>query len=341
MCVPTRVMEMNWEKENTQAASTDDSYWKALFQEEEAAVSSIDEQETWSPEADQGLDGRFTPPSSQEPDNAKPNPWILAQECQQKDQTLQLNITGYNKGGLLVIWNGLQGFVPASQLIDFPQFHVVRERLYALARRQGKTLQLKIIEVNPQTNRLILSERAAQVQAQQKISLLHNLGPGDSVEGKVTNLTEFGVFMDLGGVEGLIHISELSWSRVTHPSEILKPGQTARVLVLSVDHENERIALSLKRLKQDPWDTAEARYKPGDLVTGTVSNVVNYGAFVLLEEELEGLIHISELAEGAFLHPRNVVQTGDEVTARVLHVNSRKKRLALSLRGLQNPIQPS
>ncbi len=329
---------MEWDKRN-QAADNKDGYWDALFQQEEKSLSSLPSfEDEWSPVDGKG-DGRLTWPTTESSQNSKQSIWETAQEYLESDKILQLQVTGYNKGGLLVHWNGLQGFVPASQLVDFPQFHVARERMRALSKRQDQTLQLKIIEVNQQTNRLILSERAALVDAHERVDLLQSLKPGDVVEGEVTNLTKFGIFLDLGGVEGLIHISELSWSRVTHPSEILKPGDTAHVMVLSIDHKNERIALSLKRLKQDPWDTAEARYLPNQLVTGTVSNVVNYGAFVLLEEELEGLIHISELAEGSFFHPRNVVQIGDEVTARILSVNGRKKRLALSIRGLQNPIK--
>ena len=331
-------MEMERDNRN-QAADHTDGYWDALFQQEEKSLSSLPSiEDGWLPVEGKG-DGRLAWPATENSQNSKQNTWETAQEYLESDKPLQLQVTGYNKGGLIVYWNGLQGFVPASQLVNFPQFHVARERMHALADRQDQTLHLKIIEVNQQTNRLILSERAALVEAQERVDLLESLKPGDIVDGKVTNLTKFGVFLDLGGVEGLIHISELSWSRVTHPSEILKPGNTARVMVLSIDQNNERIALSLKRLKQDPWDTAEARYTPGQLVTGTVSNVVNYGAFVLLEEELEGLIHISELAEGSFFHPRNVVQIGDEVTARILSVNGRKKRLALSIRGLQNPIK--
>lgn len=331
-------MEMERDNRN-QAADNSDGYWDALFQQEEKSLSSLPSMEDEWPPIDGKGDGRLTWSSAETSQNSKQSIWETAQEHLESDKILELQVTGYNKGGLLVSWNGLQGFVPASQLVDFPQFHMARERMRALSNRQDQTLQLKIIEVNQQTNRLILSERAAFVNADERVDLLQSLKPGDVVEGEVTNLTKFGVFLDLGGVEGLIHISELSWSRVTHPSEILKPGDTARVMVLSIDQNNERIALSLKRLKQDPWDTAEARYTPGQLVTGTVSNVVNYGAFVLLEEELEGLIHISELAEGSFFHPRNVVQIGDEVTARVLSVNGRKKRLALSIRGLQNPIK--
>lgn len=315
----------------------DESYWAALFQQEEAAepkpMPNLEE-ETWFDNGERA-DGRFGWQDSDKPPTE--DPWAIAQEHYEADKTLQLLVTGYNKGGLLVQWNGLQGFVPASQLIDFPQFHVERERLRALKQWRNKLLNLKIIEVNRATKRLILSERAAQVKAEEREDLLMSLRAGDIVTGQVTNLTNFGVFVDLGGVEGLIHISELSWSRVVHPSDILQPGEEVNVQILDINRENERVALSLKRLRRDPWKTVEERYQPGQLVKGVVSNVANFGAFVLLEDELEGLIHISELAEGTFLHPRNVVRKGETVRARVLHVDGQKKRLALSLRGVTQP----
>jgi small subunit ribosomal protein S1 len=164
--------------------------------------------------------------------------------------------------------------------------------------------------------------------------------PGEKRQGFVTNLTEFGAFVDLGGLEGLIHISEISWSRVVHPSHVLRPGQQVTVLVLSVDQTAERVALSMKRLRPDPWLNVESRYRPGQLVRGTVGNVTTFGAFVILEEELEGLIHISELAEGTFMHPQDVVRQGEEVTARVLSVDGRQKRLALSLRAARGNTPP-
>jgi len=183
-------------------------------------------------------------------------------------------------------------------------------------------------------NRLILSERATLVEADQREKLFYRIEPGQIHEGTVTNLTNFGAFVDLGGVEGLIHISELSWSRVIHPSDMVEPDQEVRVKVLNVDSENGRVALSLKRLRENPWLTVDERFKPGQLVEGIISNVVSFGAFVMIEDELEGLIHISQLAEGVFLHPRNVVQKGQIVVARVLKVDGDNKRLALTLRGL-------
>ncbi len=310
----------------------DDAYWQALIAQEELLMppTAPAEPETpmWPPVNANG-NGRHPRP------NAKPadkTPWKTAQETYQADQPLELRVTGYNKGGLLVHWNGLQGFIPASQLIDFPQFHFEAERARALKNWLNKTLKLKIVELNPKNNRLIFSERAALVDAAQRQNLFEHVCPGDQITGTITNLTKFGAFVDLGGAEGLIHISELSWSRVMHPSDVVKPGQPVSILVMNVDREHNRIALSLKRLNPDPWRGVEKRYKPGQLVTGIVNNIVNFGAFVQLEDELEGLIHISELAEGSFLHPRDVVHKGQEVTARVLAVDGAAKRLALSLR---------
>ncbi|MCA9876091.1 MAG: S1 RNA-binding domain-containing protein [Anaerolineales bacterium] len=314
------------------ANQRDDSFWAALFAHGETDTVPEDADQDTAIPVDRSPDGQLTWTPS--PPTPAANPWDLAQQAYDDESLLDLTVSGYNKGGLLVQWHGLPGFVPASQLIDFPQFHVASQRAQVLKDAVNKTLTLRIIEVNPRSNRLILSERAAQVEAEQRQTILESIDVGDVLTGKVTNLTDFGAFVDLGGVEGLIHISELSWSRVPHPSKIVHPDQELEVLVLGVDQENERVALSLKQLHPDPWVTAETRYQPGQLVEGVVSNIVNYGAFVLLEPELEGLVHISELAEGSFLHPRNVVDIGDRVTARVLQVDGRAKRLALSLRGV-------
>lgn len=309
------------------SADEREAFWSALFLQEElleAAPSLVEENQS-SASSLHSVNGSHVEHSAT---------WKLAREALEADRTLRLPVIGFNQGGLLVNWHDLQGFVPASQLVDFPLLHVAHERLKALAKLRDRSLDLKIIEVNADKNRLILSERAALVGAEEKADLLQQVRTNDVVEGRVTNLTDFGAFVDLGGVEGLIHVSELSWSRVTHPSQIVQPGQVVQVLVLNVDRIKERVGLSYKRLKRDPWRTAEERYRPGDLIRGQVSNIVSFGVFVLLEEELEGLIHISELAEGSFLHPRNVVKHGEFVQARVLQVDGQKKRLALSLRNL-------
>ncbi len=326
--------------------AADDDYWFALFKTEDSAGTDRDLTQDEIPST---FD--LTPPTqvlrediSQLPDaplsepptelSSSDDPWEMAQTIMDADQLLELRVFDHNKGGLLVIWNGIQGFVPASQLVDFPQFHVPRERIQTLAEWQGRTLPLKIIEVNKANNRLIFSERASMVAADQREDLLNGVKQGEQLQGTVTNLTEFGAFVDLGGVEGLVHISEISWSRVTHPSALLHQGQPVRVVVLNVDRSAGRVALSIKRLNADPWRTAESRYRPGQLVQGVVGNITTYGAFIILEEELEGLVHISELAEGHFMHPRDVVRSGDRVVARVLSVDAGHKRIALSLRGV-------
>ena len=336
-------------RESQADPQVDDGYWTALFRMEEsfaadgAAMAGTAAESSPDVEPIDEHDETAAPAHSPAGPSTAPlpnDPWRTAQETMDADRLLRLRVVGHNKGGLLVYWNGLQGFVPASQLIDFPQFHVPRERMQALASWQDRELALKIIEVNRGNSRLILSERATLVAAEQREVLLLGVRAGEKRQGTVTNLTDFGAFIDLGGLEGLIHISEISWSRVTHPSTVLRPGQQVQVLVLSVDKNAERVALSMKRLHNDPWQDVESRYRPDQLVRGVVGNVTTYGAFVILEEELEGLIHISELAEGMFMHPRDVVRTGQEVTARVLSVDGRHKRLALSLRAVGKGTMP-
>jgi small subunit ribosomal protein S1 len=258
--------------------------------------------------------------------------WQVIRTIKDRDEPLDLTVTSFNRGGLLVEWRTLRGFIPASQLTDFPPVtdEAVRKRL--LASYVGRTLHLRVIELNEISNRLIFSERAAAAEPGERAHILSRLHPGDRVRGEVTNLCDFGAFVDLGGLEGLIHISELSWGRVGHPAEILARGQIVEAAVLEVQPDNGRVALSFKRLHPDPWQTVSERYQVGEMIEGTVTNVVDFGAFVRIEEGLEGLIHVSELAEGHFLHPRSVVAEGQRIRARILSVDGRGRRLALSLR---------
>ena len=258
--------------------------------------------------------------------------WQLAQASFKNSETLGLQVTGYNRGGLLVQLNELRGFIPASQLVNSPNHLEYEERTAELAARVGGDLSLKIIEMDKDRNRLIFSERAAVSREEQVTQLLTELCDGDIRRGRITNLCSFGAFVDLGGAEGLIHISEMSWGRVAHPSDVIQAGDDVEVYVINVNREEKKIGLSLKRLQPDPWTTVEERYQVDQLVQGTITNVVSFGAFARIEEGLEGLIHISELAEGNFLHPRNVVKEGDAVTARILHIDSANHRLGLSLR---------
>lgn len=312
------------------SSNRDDAYWSSLLDHADA----MPQEEVMSTEIETISRDEFVPPT-RSASNEKAA-WDKSQKAFEAEEIFELVSNGCNKGGLLVEWEGLGGFIPASQLNDFPHVHLESERIKELQRRQHQSITVKIIEVNPTKNRLIFSERAALVGPSARKNLWEDISPGDKRSGTITNMTSFGAFVDLGGVEGLIHISELSWSRLNHPSDVVKPGQHIDAVVLEVDRSNGRIALSLKRMKTDPWAGIEQRYQPGQLVTGMVSNVVQYGAFITLEDELEGLIHISELAEGNFLHPRNVVRKGETVSAKVLNVNGKTRRLALTLRGVND-----
>lgn len=297
----------------------DESWWASLLREEEAQAPPT------RPRAGEvGIDRSNCPGSAED--------WSWARQLYESDDTVELPAIGYNRGGLLVQAHGLRGFVPVSHLVDLPPAGEGADRSDQLAPLVGTTLCLKVIEFDPERGRLVLSQRAAQAGPGCRAALLGRLRPGDRVSGKVTNITRFGVFVELGGVEGLIHVSELSWGRVRHPSDAVSCGQPVEVSVLSVDREQGRVALSLKDLMPDPWLAVEDRYRVGEIVDGVVTNVVRFGAFVGLEEGLEGLIHISEFGDGSLLHVRNVVQEGERVRARVVHIDGAERRLGLSLR---------
>ncbi|MAU10805.1 MAG: hypothetical protein CL607_13355 [Anaerolineaceae bacterium] len=316
----------------------DEAYWDALLNEGEFS-ESVDTQtsdDVYLFEGSSPSLSQHTELNSDEfdfsYDESTDADWAAIESIRDNDEVLQLKVVGYNRGGLLVDWHSLRGFVPASQLMDFPGEGHQQERRSLLVDRVGETICLRIIELDPDQNRLIFSERAAQASPGNRLSLLNNLEKGDILEGIVTNLCDFGAFVDLGGIEGLIHISEMSWGRVGHPSDMLERGQTIKVYVLDITPEESRIALSIKRLHRDPWETVDQRYHEGQIVQGRITNVVDFGAFACIEEGLEGLIHFSELAEGQFLHPRNVVNEGDIVNTRILSISGQKRRLALSLR---------
>ncbi len=308
----------------------EESYWSALLHEGEYAksVGNGHANPTTSPSYS-GVSSPTTPPSST---SNLDNDWDKIRQIRDEDGTLEVLIAGFNRGGLLIEWESLQGFVPASQLVDFPNTPNSDSRWDSLSAYVGKHLYLRIIELDKGQNRFILSERAAQVEAGKRDEILTNLSSGDIIGGTVTNLCDFGAFIDLGGIEGLIHISELSWGRVGHPSDILSTHETIEVYVLEVDEEESRVALSLKRLHEDPWKNVQHRYRVGEIVKGRITNVVDFGAFACIEEGLEGLIHYSELAEGHFLHPRNVVAENDIVEAKILTIDGQARRLGLSLR---------
>lgn len=318
------------------AIDLDEAYWSALLREGESAQEADDHTGNNGDWSGEPLSRTMMPRVGESFDEPTQNAadWQTMREAMANDQTLKLPVVGSNRGGLLVQWQSLRGFVPASQLVDFKVTHNDAMRFHELARYVGTTLKLRVIELDEALNRLIFSERAAQVDPGTRETILSRLRPGDICQGEVTNVCDFGVFIDLGGIEGLIHISELSWGRVSHPGDVLKRGEHVSVFVMDVNKDEGRVALSLKRLQEDPWATVHERYRVGQIVTGTITNVVDFGAFACIEDGLEGLIHISELAEGHFLHPRNVVQEGETVRARILNIDGPSRRLGLSLREL-------
>lgn len=312
----------------------DEGYWRALLRdvEMEAELPAHTEPEEFiAPETEVLFSsGNRNWPGTAASDSEAD--WVHAEALLTSGEKTTVQVIGFNRGGLLVSFGELQGFIPASHLLKPVPGYSLEERALALASRVGETLTARVTEVDRDHCRLILSERAAHQNGQAE-ALLSNLRQGQICQGLVTSLCPFGAFVDLGGFEGLIHISELSWGRVNSPAEVVSPGDRLDLLVLDVNPAAQKVALSLKRLHPDPWAGVESRYHPGQVVEALITNVVNFGAFARLEEGLEGLIHVSELAEGTFLHPRNVVHEGDRVRARVLHVDGQKRRIALTLRG--------
>ncbi|HHX64988.1 MAG TPA: S1 RNA-binding domain-containing protein [Chloroflexi bacterium] len=262
--------------------------------------------------------------------------WQKAAEIFDAGDIIEEAVVGANRGGLIVNVGRVRGFVPASQVysVRLPAQADDAEREERLSQVVGDKLHLKIIELDRRRNRLILSERAAtrEWRQAQKERLLDDLKEGDIRRGVVSSLCDFGAFVDLGGADGLVHLSELSWSRVGHPKEVLKVDQEVDVYVLGVDRERRRIALSIKRLKPEPWSTVTERYQIGQVVTGTITNITDFGAFARLDEDIEGLIHISELSEERIDHPNAVVKEGDEVTVRIIRIDPDRQRMGLSMR---------
>ncbi len=260
--------------------------------------------------------------------------WENAEQLFKDGGITRCKVIGFNKGGLLVQFNRIRGFVPASQVAQLHGRTAAEERQQALQKMVNQEIPLKVIEVDRERNRLVLSERSAtqEWRKAQKQRLLTELQPGDVLSGRVNQLTNFGAFIDLGGADGLAHISELSWQRVNHPREVLQPGQEVKVVVVEIDRERERIGLSIRQLQANPWDTIDQRYTLGQLVSGPVTNVTPFGAFVQVEEAVEGLIHASELDVDPQTQPRDVLQPGQIVTAKVISLDRQRQRMGLSLR---------
>lgn len=258
--------------------------------------------------------------------------WTQVKDLYMRDQIIDLAVTGHNRGGLLVEGEGLYGFVPFSHLIDLAGKVELGERDHDLESYVGRSLRLKVIECVPEDGRVVFSERAAQSEPGKRAELFHALQPGQHVQGMVTNVTDFGVFVDLGGVEGLIHISELSWGRVSHPTHIVKIGNTIDVQVLDLSPERCRVALSLKRLLPNPWNNASTDLPEGCTKSATITSVLSFGAFARLDNGIEGLIHASEIPQSEGKPLKEILAEGQNVQVRILHLDSAHQRMGLSMR---------
>jgi small subunit ribosomal protein S1 len=269
--------------------------------------------------------------------------WRQLEQLFNSGQLIEAKVTESNRGGVIVDAQGLRGFVPISQLsgvrYEGSNEEQTTERLAGMV---GQVLPLKVVEINRRRNRLILSERLASQErrGRRKDELIAELQEGEVRRGRVTSVTDFGAFVDIGGADGLVHLSELSWTRVGRPSDVLNVGDEIDVMVIGVDRERKKIALSLRRTQPEPWAAAAGRFHPGDIVEGTITRIAAFGAFARIEDGIEGLIHISELGEGHIANPRQIVQEGERHRMRVLRVEPDRRRLGLSLRHVDFPQEP-
>ncbi len=269
--------------------------------------------------------------------------WVDVEALAQNGGVIEGPVVDYNRGGALVEVGGIRGFVPVSQLASLPPAGSGEgdETERRLAELVGKSLRVKVLEANHQQNRLILSERAASLEerARRKEDLMQELRPGQIRRGTVRNVTTFGAFVDLGGADGLVHVSELSYERINDPRTVLSPGQEIDVFVLDVRPQDQKISLSLKRAMADPWESVESRYQPGENVQATITRLVKFGAFAQIEPGVEGLIHLSELADATPRDAAQVVSEGQTVEAKIIHIDRARRRLGLSIRQLRPAIQ--
>jgi small subunit ribosomal protein S1 len=263
--------------------------------------------------------------------------WITAQKMLDSGEISTHRVIGYNKGGLTVEFFNLRGFVPASHVMDMARNLSEDQRRQELEGRIGETMRLKVIEVDRKRRRLVMSQMLAEreYQTQQRERLLTTLKVGDVLTGEVRSLRPFGAFVDLGGADGLLHVSEIGWAPINHPREALQVGDQIEVQVIRLDPENQRIGLSRKRLLANPWDDIESRYRVGQIVPVTITRVVDFGAFAQIEPGVEGLVHISEIADISVAEPLRTIRPSDKVNAKVLRINGKQQRIGLSIRQAQ------
>jgi small subunit ribosomal protein S1 len=259
--------------------------------------------------------------------------WRRIEAAAESGEPVEGNVIEVVKGGLILDL-GVRGFLPAS-LVDIRRVHNLDEFM-------GQTLECKVIELNRSRNNVVLSRRAVLEEERKEVreQILGRLEPGQVVEGKISNIVDFGAFVDLDGIDGLIHISELSWSHVNHPSEVVAIGDTVRIKVLDIDRDRQRISLGLKQTQEDPWQRVISAHRPGDVLGGTVTKVVAFGAFVEILPGVEGLVHISELADHHVESPSEVVEPGATLDVKILEIDEERRRLSLSIKQVEEQKMP-
>ena len=315
--------EYGLSKAKEEVPELDDGWWASVLADEDAYLA-MGEDVLLSEECSAGSPIKEEKSGNQD--------WETIQAIFERDEIVTLKVHACNRGGLLVHGENIQGFVPVSHLVEMANCTNENSRHQKLADYIGCTLQLKIIECEPDMERVVLSERAALAGEGRRKYLFDSLKSGDVVSGVVTNITDFGAFIDLGGVEGLVHVSEISWGRVRHPEDLLKIGQPVSAMVLQVSEENVRVALSLKRLCPNPWEKLPEKYKIGDEVPATVTVIKRFGVFARLEDGVEGLIHISSLdMEGDHQDLSRMFHAGQALRVRIFHIDSGRRRLGLGL----------
>ncbi|MEJ5247925.1 30S ribosomal protein S1 [Caldilinea sp.] len=260
--------------------------------------------------------------------------WLIAEQLLESGEITTRKVVGYNKGGLTVEFNHIRGFVPASHLVDMPRNLTEEQRRAEFESRIGEEMRLKVIEVDPKRRRLVMSQMLAEreYRSAQREELFKTLAVGDVIEGVVRSIRPFGAFVDIGGVDGLLHVSEIGYGNINHPREAISVGQKIQVQVIRIDPETQRVALSRRKLLPNPWDGIEERYPVGAIVPATITRISDFGAFAELEPGVEGLIHISELADIAVAEPLKTVKPGDRVMVKVLRVDPKRQRVGLSIR---------
>ena len=314
----------NSSKYQNEMPVVDENWWEAVLADEVKHVSQH--------QPAGGEVGQHSRNTQDHPDKkSTPIDWEVVRQYYKSDRIIKVKVTGYNRGGLLVDGDDLSGFVPCSHLVELAGIEPGDEREINLEEYLGKALNVKIIECKPDEERVVFSERAALSEPGKRVELFDSLEPDMQVDGTVTNITDFGVFIDLGGVEGLVHISELSWGRVSHPKQIVQLGEEIQVQVLDVSAERCRVALSRKRLLPNPWKDSTEEFAEGKLVSATISSVLSYGAFANLDFGVEGLIHVTEMPLEEGQSPRDILSEGQRVQVRVLHVDASRQRLGFSM----------